>query len=169
MKYPLTRIFIISMVLAPFLFGTEPSLPPYHDFTVTGVLQRPAGGSRAGFTVVLCGKSRLMNDSTFQILRGLGYSTNDRPVALTDSGGAFQLRVSSYEVDTLALGVVVPDRPVQLGVPFPVKVSMATPHWETYKSGEATGCAGCATDPPVTSRVRYYSYYFGDEIITIPF
>lgn len=169
MSRQLLKLCIIIVALAPLLLGTEPSLPPYQDFTVSGMLERPAGGSKEGFAVVLCGKSRFFGDSSFHILRGLGYSTNDCPIALTDSSGAFTLRVSSYEVDSLALAVVVPDRPLERGEPFFVDKTRGTPHWRTYKSTGATGCAGCSTGPDVTERIEFYSYYYSNKNISITF
>ncbi len=169
MTRQLLNLCIIIVALAPLLLGTEPSLPPYQDFTVSGMLERPAGGSKEGFTVVLCGKSGFFGDSSFHILRGLGYSTNDRPIALTDSSGAFSLRVSSYEVDSLAVAVVVPDRPLELGERFFVDKALGTPHRRTYTSGTATGCAGCSTGLDVTERIEYYSYYYSNKNISITF
>ena len=169
MRSPLSNVCIITLVLASFLFGTEPTPPPYHEFTVRGVLERPAGGSREGFAIVLCGKFRYSHDTTFRILRGVYNSTGNIPISLTDSTGSFFLRVSSEQVDSLALAVVVPDRPLVRGEAFSVDGTPGYPHWRTYTSGKAAGCAGCSTDPDVIERIEYYSYYFSNKIIGITF
>lgn len=173
MMLSLRRIKIATLLAFVFLFGigTSPLPPPYHQYNVSGTLERPQGGSKSNFTVILLGKARLLSDTTFQILRGRSFSEiGDWPIALTDSSGEFSIRVSNHvPLDSLRLAVIIPDSPMVLGVPFSVDTSLAIREIRTYEIENGAGCGGCGTEPTTERRIVYYSYYITGKDIIIPY
>jgi len=169
----LVRPAIFVVIFITFSLGTSPLPPPYHQYSVSGVLGRPAGGSKKGFAVLLLGRFKdvSMPDSSFQILRGIPYPRyRDVPISITDSAGSFSIRASSdIRADSLRLAVIVPDRPLTTGTPYYVDASLAVPNTETYKLEPEPGCSSCATDPGTQTRIVFYSYYFDNKVITISF
>jgi hypothetical protein len=150
-------------------WGTSPPTPPYHQYSVWGVLERIGGGSRENFTVVLLAKSRHHADSTFRMLNGIPNTRfSDRPVSLTDSTGAFFVRVSSHEaVDSLQVAVVIPGLPLIAGTPFAIDASQGVPSREWYTPPAEPGCSGCGTNPAPIERVVFYAYHMKDALIVI--
>jgi hypothetical protein len=67
------------------------------------------------------------------------------------------------------LVVIVPDRPSTGGVPFFVDDSRRISNSETYTIQGEPGCSGCATESSTGHRIEFYSYYFEDKVVTIPF
>jgi hypothetical protein len=171
----LTRTVVIAAaVVAVFSsgsLGTSPPTPPYHQYSVWGVLERVGGGSRTNFAVVLLAKSRYHADSTFQMLNGIPNTRfSDRPVSLTDSAGAFFVRVSSHEaVDSLQVAVVIPGLPLIAGTPFAIDPSQGVPSREWYTPSAEPGCSGCGTNPAPIERVVFYAYHMRDALIVIEY
>jgi len=171
-RRPIRSIILVSILLS-FALGTSPPPPPYHQYTVDGVIERPSGGSKQGFAIVLMGFSPWVSgpDSGFLILNGVPYPRlRDYPIGITDSAGLCHIRVSfDLPLDSLRVAAIVPDEPTVHGPSFAVDVSMGTPHSETYSSEPESGCSGCGTEPHTSTRVVYYSYFLGNKTLVIPF
>ncbi len=165
------ELCIAIAVLLPFSLATSPEPAPYHQYSVRGVLERPAGGSRRDFAVTLLGKFENLSDSAFQPFRTVTFPKyGDISIGLTDSSGVFFIRISSsFKADSLRLAVITPDRPMTLGVPFPADSSQSLPNTETYKTESEPGCSGCASDPGTNERITFYSYYIDNRTIATSF
>ena len=85
-------VVAVTLLLVPYIFATEPTLPPHHQYYVTGAITRPAGASLTNFPVVILAKFPDRNE--FEILRGIQVQY-ERPVGLTDSAGRFSVVASS--------------------------------------------------------------------------
>lgn len=161
---------IAIALLGSLSLGTSPFPPPYHQYNVMGFLERSSGESKENFSVILLAKLPNSPDTGFQHLRGINWRYGDLPVGFTDSSGAFYVRVSSnIKADSLRLAVIVPDKPLTLGIPFYVDGSLAIPNTEVYTAEKEPGCAGCSVQPETKERIVFYSYNFDNKIITISF
>jgi hypothetical protein len=162
------RTFVVVVaVLAPYLFATSPTPAPYDQFSVQGNITRPSGNSLENFSVVLLAKGRT-SGGTFQILKGRG-EQYDRPVSLTDSTGAFSILVSTYEkTDSLALGVVVPDRPITRGATIALSDVRPFEQTETRTTYDDATCSGC-TSPvdKVSTIIVAYRYSLPMQVVAL--
>lgn len=165
------QVCITTLMVLPFSIATSPLPPPYYQYSVRGILERPAGGSKSNFAVTLYGKTQIQGDSVFRSLpKAADPENGDSSVGLTDSTGAFFILLNSpLKADSLRLAVIIPDRPTIMGAPFAIDSLRPVTHMETYQNGSKPGCMGCATDPETQQRVSYYSYYIQDRMVTIPF
>lgn len=168
---PLIKLCVAIVVLLPFSLATSPEPPPYHQYSIRGVLERPSGGSKKDFAIIALGKFQIFADSGFLAFQGVTYPKyGDISIGLTDSTGTFFIRVSSAtKADSLRLAVVVPDVPLTLGAPFTTDSSQVIPNTESYEVESQPGCFGCATDPETKQRITFYSYYIENRTITVSF
>ncbi len=164
--------FLASILLLILMsIGTSPLPPPYHQYYVSGVLERPSGGSRKDFTVILLGKFPNAAPGKYTVVRYSDFGPQDDfPIGITDSTGAFALRASNNQkADSLEIGVVVPDRPLSTGTPFYVGAARGSPAYEPYTSGTESGCRTCTSEPTTQEVIRYYSYFFDSVAVAISF
>jgi len=159
------------VIVIPFLMGTSPEPPPYHQYLVSGMLERPAGGSKQDFAVTLLGWFQYQTDSVFVLFDGVTYPKfGDFPIDLTDSIGAFTIRLShQIKADSVRLAVIVPDNPSTVGIPWFVGDIQGIPHTETFEVAGEPGCFGTESDPTTVTVTSFYSYSFVDRVITISY
>ncbi len=170
MRTQLSCAVIVFALLTPFILATSPTLPPYHQFTISGRIERSSGGTRKNFSVSLLGKPLYRTPSPeFEILRGIG-AQNDRPIALTDSSGSFYLVTSNYnKPDSIVVGIIVPERNIIYGSVLSVSQLQPYPNMVTqdYYDHDQSGCNGCQTTPQTQTVTTHYSYTILDQIVTI--
>ena len=165
------RIFAaVTLLLGPYIFATEPALPPYHQYVVRGKITRPFGSSLKNISIVVLAKGGQHSGSeTFQILAGRSVQY-ERAICLTDSTGTFFVVASSdTKADSIAVGVVAPDRPLVVGTPLSLSgVQAAAQTTITTDSEINSGCSGCDSPNQNTrTRVIAYSYYFPDQSVSL--
>ncbi len=160
-------LFAVTLVLSPYIFATSPTPPPCDQFTVQGNITRPSGTSLENFSVVLLAKGRTLG-TTFQILKGRG-AQYDHPVSLTDSTGAFSIIVSTYEkADSLAVGVVVPDRPISMGTHIALSGIQPSEQTETHTTYNDATCSGCTSPVDKTETIVVaYRYYLPTQVVAL--
>ncbi len=167
-KNALVRILVaVTLVLSPFVFATSPLPPPYHQYHVQGTITRPAGASLKNFSIVLLAKGQFIGPA-FQVLKGRGVQY-ERPISLTDSIGGFILVVSSdMKADSLAVGVVMPDRPIAMSSPLSLNSIPAQEQTETHTTYNDATCSGC-TSPvdKTTTIVVAYKYYLPMQVVAL--
>jgi hypothetical protein len=110
-------LIIIILLLVPMAVRPTSPLIPYHDFHVSGSIER-AGGPLNNYTVALAVKGRFAPDEYTIIREG------PQPYALTSETGQFWLSASIYDyiregdADTLAVAVLVPGDDFIMGKEF---------------------------------------------------
>lgn len=161
---------LIILTVMPFMLANEPEPPPYHQYSVSGTLERLGGGSTKDFAVTLFGWFPSQGGSGFLPFEEATYPRDgDHPVDLTDSAGAFSVRVSSnYRLDSIRLAVVIPDNPM-FGNPWYIDESDGIPTIITYEVPGEPGCFGIEGDPVSGSKTSFYSYIYFDQTISISY
>jgi len=161
-------IITLLLVLGPYTISVADTPPPiYHEYHVRGTITRAGSGSKKDFAVVL--SSRFSHDTTYQRLRGMN-GESERPVSLTDSTGAFFLVVrDARTADSLALMVVVPDRPTIVGQAFSIRIAQVIPITSYVEDEDAGDCSGCTKSPAGSTVTLGYQYHFPDQTVQIPF
>ena len=163
---------LVLILLSPFIFATSPTLPPYHQFHVSGRVERSSGASKKDFSVALFAKPLYrIQSSDFEIMRGIG-KEYDRPIAITDSTGSFSLVTSSQDKpDSIVIGVVVPERPTCFGQRISAASLHALPYTFVgeYNDNDLSGCNGCHPTPKKYTVTKYYSYSLQDLNVVIPY
>jgi len=111
------------------------------------------------------------NDSVFLPIDGVTYPRyGDHPIDLTDSAGAFFVRVSSnYRIDSVRLAVVIPENSLMLGNPWYIDESDGVPTIVFYEVPGEPGCFGIEGDPVTASKTGFYSYLYLDQTISISY
>lgn len=173
-KSPPLRVanwLLTILTVTPFLLADTPEPPPYHQYSVSGTLQRPGGGSTKDFAVTLLGWFPDQNQSVFLPFEGVAYPLySDHTIALTDSSGAFFVRVSSnFRADSVRLAVVIPENPAMPGNPWYIDGSVGIPTIIYYEVPGEPGCFGIEGDPVTESKTSFYSYLFFDQTISISY
>ncbi len=152
--YPV--IGVVAIFLLPFVLGTSPIAPPYHMYTVDGMITWSDGTPAADVTVFLL--ARTSYDSTFRVVRGFT-GTGNRPIGVTDMDGRFMVSSSlDLRADSLRLGQIVTGRPMIMSDPFRPDSASARAVTGTGSSGTKTGCSGCGTEPGTFEYVVAYKY-----------
>jgi len=170
MKKPLLFICLLAF-LAPLVLGTSP-VNRFHQYVIRGSVHRTGGGDESGFTVLIAGRSVYDSPGTYRILETQATPTNgepEQPVDITDSTGSFRVAVTLHEkMDSLAVGLPGPDRPVYFGSPVSTR-DMASVEARDYGT-ECTrcGCADCSSNPSAESWIAGFVYRLEDYSIIVP-
>lgn len=157
----------ILLMLGPttFSIATSPTVP-YHQYILTGRLVRPSGGSTKDFTVVLFAKRFPTQSPAF--VRVYGVSGSERVIFITDSTGRFDLSVRDYSfADSIAVGIILPDREPVLGEPISRKNLISTTEYGTFTYDDGKNC-NCSS-PTTSTIVVGYRYQIPEQTITVPF
>ena len=149
--------------------ATEPTLPPYHQYFVTGKIERISNGKKGFFVVSLVGKfSRINTDSLVDLSGTFRPQKNENKTFITDSSGSFSILISSMEkADSLAIKISAPDKQNVIGPLFSVGRASATFTIEYTQPREGCECE-YSTEAHKQSVIEYYRYDFFNAIITIP-
>ncbi len=164
------RVFVaLIVVLGPHTISiaTSPTLP-YHHYNINGKIMRTSGGSKKDFTVALFSKSRFDPTSAYRRIYGQG-AEFERAISITDSAGTFSLSVRDYAaVDSIAVGIVLPDRQTLLGESLSRMQLISTTMYGTFTNNDVKGCNGCSS-PTTSTIVVGYRYQVPEQTIQIPF
>ena len=168
------RSLTILLILVPMVVVYSNSVaPPYHQFTVTGEIEREGGGSRENFVVVVLVKPLWLGTDSLRTYKifypDIDYEKRLRstPMALTDQDGAFWLQIKSVQpIDSITAAVFFPDQMFITGDTLCVgDLRMSALTYRIRSDGG--GC--CAS--PVQSNELYteaYIYEVPEQKITIP-
>lgn len=152
----LLGVMLGLIALSPFAPATSPLPPPFHQYSISGTIARPAGGSRENIPVALFGFSRYTYPvgqySRLTSVTSSRYA--DWPVGLTDSSGSFSVRASAdFSMDSVRVGILTIDRPTVFGPAIVPDSSMMSLLTEWYSVERTSDCSGCGSNPS-TSRER---------------
>lgn len=169
--YKTIRLSAIVLICSYFTLSiaTEPSLPPYHQYYVTGRIERLSNGNKSLFVVSLVGKFNTINQDSLVAIKGMYVQKKgENETYVTDSTGIFSLRISSQEkADSLAVKVSAPDKPDGIGAMFAVERPSATFTSEYINQRQGCECE-YSTDAQTYTRTDYYRYDFSNKNVTIP-
>jgi hypothetical protein len=137
---------------------------PYHDFNVSGRIERTGGGPLQNYTVALAARGIDGRDGYTVIGDGA------QPLALTSESGQFVLSAKIYrflrddEADSLAVAVLVPGDDFIMGERFATASVRPTEDRRVYEEESD----GCCESPVERESVVGYIYYYRDLVVTIP-
>ena len=149
--------------------ATPPTLAPYHQYNVSGKIERISNSSKANFVVSLVGKfSDINKDSIINITKVNTTEKNENEKYLTDSTGNFIIIVSStIKADSLAVKVSAPDKQDVIGFFFTVGAPSFTVQSEYVEDRMGCECE-YSTDAKKYAETKYYRYDFQNKTVTIP-
>lgn len=165
MKPSVLKLLVALALLAPLTLGTSP-VRVYHQYHVSGRISRPAGGSLVNHATALA--ARYYRTAELALLRGMSVA-GDRVVSLTDSAGNFHLVASiDVKLDSLAVAIVAPERPVFYGEMFGTDSAQVFAQTATSKE-PGVGCGGCdVVSTGTRTAVVGYTYFLRDRIVAVP-
>lgn len=141
-----------------FNFGSEPVLPPYHQYVVSGSLVCDTLIDKSNFTVAVWGKSIYFGNEFVQIKNtDLDY---EHTLVLTDSLGNYSLLVNSpYFLDSLKIGLIQPQHSPIFSVSYSIDKNNRIADERFFYNEGGSGCNSCSTNETSTSRVIKYQYH----------
>jgi len=149
----------LFVLLTPIIVvSSSPTLPPPHEYVVTGKVARPGGGDLEGYAVVLMYKWNQEESPRWR---------QSTTAHLTNASGAFQV-VSGFfyddYVDSLAPAWVSPDT-VIMGTAFSAGEDPGSPN-ESLHSGTEDGFL---CDKNVNKwEVDSYTHYYDEKVLVLP-
>lgn len=154
------------LILLPFIVGTSPLPPPYHQYRVTGTIERAGGGPKQNYVVSLVGKFHgFLPDSIIDIS---SFDPGAVDQCITDTSGYFYLDARAFaEADSISFKVSAVDKEPFIAPRWlhPVASIVITGEINTHEPG----CNGCSSvEPSSSSYVKGYLYMFETQRIVIP-
>lgn len=159
-------LILLAVILAPFTFGiaTTPKIL-WHQYVVSGTLERASGLSRENFTVALAGR---IGSEEYRRIRGT-IRPSPSPVAITDTSGRFLISVSdAVRFDSIRVMIVRPDSLPLFGEPLAVGAARVFTEYTTADYTDPEGCNGCRTTG-TTTVVAGYVYNFSEQSVILPY
>ena len=161
-------LFIAILILLPYLFSTSPIPPPYHQYKVTGFIERENDGERRNYTVNLVAMFWHRPDTVINIL---SISPPGIVEDTTDSSGYFSIDVRSGEkADSISIRAMSPDSQsfVSKSWIIPVVTDSITREVKNQSSG-CNGCSKQVSEPSSSSiYVQGYIYSINQVKFVIP-
>lgn len=150
-------------LILQYTMGTSPTLPPYHQYLVSGSISRPAGRPLQDFVVTLKAKFSNSSSSFLPVSQYRTHSDLDRYPAVTVTSGHFFLIVATVlRADSLMIEVGGADKPVVAGPAIPVPsqaISLTTEYADTQ--------SGCTTETSHRTRTYGYQYNLPEQTISL--
>jgi hypothetical protein len=167
------KIFLfvaIALITASFSIATEPTPAPYHEYIVSGMLER-LNKPKENFVVSLVGKfNQRYSDDSLVDLNG-GYLGPLNWKVVTDSTGNFSLDIKYFnKVDSIGIKISSPDHSPYISPLFHTGTPSIT-ITEQYQNPQPNGCRSCtmSTDAQTNVRIVGYKYYFSQKIVSLPY
>jgi len=149
--------FIILFFTLSIGKATEPLLPPYYEYNITGHLENTKTKNNANYTLQLFGlPNKKYNVEKWIQCKGMN-KANERPIFLTDSTGYFSLKVNNqFLFDSIKVGLISPDK-ILFGQSAYINESTLTKVEVQYTESNKSGCTSCGTEP-IKYRTEKYIY-----------
>jgi hypothetical protein len=157
-------IIVVALLLIPMAVRTTSPSNPYHDFNVSGRIERVGGGALQNYTIALAVRGRAQ-PGEYTLLR-----EGSRPFALTSESGSFHLSASLYDyigaddADSLAVAVLVPGDEFIRDDSFARRSVRPTEDRRSY----STESDGCCESPTEGVNTVGYIYHYPDQVVLIP-
>jgi hypothetical protein len=154
------------LILLPLIVGTSPLPPPYHQYRVTGTIERAGGGPKQNYVVSLVGKfAGFLPDSIIDIS---SFDSGTVDQCITDTSGYFYIDARAFaEADSISIKVSAADKEPFIAPRWlhPVASIVITGELNTQEPG----CTGCSSVETASSPyVKGYLYMFETQRIVIP-
>jgi hypothetical protein len=166
-------IITLLLLLSPIVVTPTSESIPYQYFSVSGTINRIAGGDLGNYVVVLMIRHRYAPEAGFGIIgqRPYGFTSYVKGnwICLTDTLGQFKLTAEIKDrlgdglgaQDSLAVGVMFPDQMIVQGEPFSVQSVQGV---ETNQSVKNDGIF-CDS---YSSYIAGYHYEYPEKTVTVP-
>ncbi len=147
---------ILLTVLFGLSWGTEPILPPYYSYSVSGVLKCDSISDKSNYTILFAGRE--LKDSAFSVIGGAEGFGNQHSIDVTDRSGAFNLLVNhQFLFDSIRTGYIGSDNTLKFGKAYKVDTDKLIEIMENVPRGNNVGCSSCTTE---TTEMRIRNYYY---------
>ncbi len=157
-------LIIVALLLIPMAVRPTSPLVPYHDFNVSGRIERLGGGPLQNFTVAFVHKGMQTGDEYVVIGGG------SQPLALTSDTGQFHVHATIYDyfaansAELLAVAVLVPGDSFIQGESFAYDSVRPTEDRRAFEQESD----GCCESPTESMHTIGFIYHYPDQVVTIP-
>ena len=149
-------------------FGTEPTLPPYHKYIVSGSIICDSISDKANYTVQLFGWSYNFGKEYTLISNSARDKEYVHPIALTDSMGHYNLIVSSdIFFDSIKIGLALPQRSIIFSESYFVDKNNRHEVTEIYNVDKSSGCNCSKQVEAEETRIVRYEYYLSNTVLKL--
>lgn len=164
------KLLISALILLPFIVGNSP-LVPFHEYKVTGHIQRTGGGLKQNFILTLIAKySSTLDEKVIELKSSNGPSPSNYIQCITDSSGLFYLDVTTKEkADSLAIIVSTVDKESYESKFISLNEFKKTESYIDITNDTKYGCMGLSSEPVFEKQLERYIYTYEDQKITIPY
>lgn len=151
---------ILSIILLSILlginFGSEPILPPFYKYSLSGYLQCDTLTNKSNYPILFY--ARKIEDSSFLLIDGISELGNQHPVDVTKQDGSFNLIINSYFLfDSVKVGLINKNNVVVFSTAHKIDENNLQPVLEEYVPSSNSGCNSCSSNPTET-RIKNYFY-----------
>ena len=157
-KFKILFLVVSIIVLFPFLFSTVSILSSYHQYKITGFIERESAGERENFAINLVAVFWYRPDTVVNVL---SISPPGIVKSITDSSGYFTIDVRSGEkADSISIRAMSPDSQSFIAKNWIVPVVTDSVIREV--KNQSSGCNGCSrqVDEPLSSNTYVQGYIY---------
>lgn len=137
-------------------FSTEPTMPPYQSYQVSGNVVCDTLHNLGNYAVTLFGKSFETQNKFIMIPEY--FNDHGKYVDLTDSTGKYFLIADvPYKMDSLKAAIIFHDEETKFSHTFSHDDFQAREDIEFFETGNS-GCRSCTNEPFTNNRIIRYTY-----------